>query len=50
MVQKSLDYGIEKKIIYHLFPTDMHIGKVALMTEEEQVEHRSTWVSVWYLG
>jgi hypothetical protein len=24
----------------------MHIGQVALMTDEEPVEHRSTWVSV----
>jgi hypothetical protein len=50
MVQKSLDYGIQKGRIYHVFPTLMYIGQVALMIEEVQVEHPSTWVSVWYLG
>jgi hypothetical protein len=43
---RSLDYGIQKERIYHLFPTEMHIGKVALMTNEAPVEKRSTWVSV----
>jgi hypothetical protein len=44
-----LDYGIQKERIYHLLPTQMHIGKVALMTDEALVEQRSTWVSVYYL-
>ena len=39
---KSLDYGIQKEMIYHLFP----IGQVALMTDEAPVEQDSTWVSV----
>jgi hypothetical protein len=26
----------------------MQFGKVALMIEEVQMEHISTWVSVWY--
>jgi hypothetical protein len=43
---KSLDYGIQKERIYHLLPTQMHIGQVALMTDEAPMEHRSTWVSV----
>jgi hypothetical protein len=48
--KKSLDYGIQKESIYHLFPTQMQIGQVALMTDEAQVEKHSTWVSFWYLG
>jgi hypothetical protein len=47
---KSLDYGIQKERIYHLLPTQMQIGQVALMTDEAPVERHSTWVSVWYLG
>ena len=43
---KSLDYGIQKERIYHLLPTQMQIGKVALMTDETSVEQHSTWVSV----
>jgi hypothetical protein len=43
---KSLDYGIQKERIYHLLPTQMQIGQVALMTDEAPVEQRSTWVSV----
>jgi hypothetical protein len=41
-----LDYGIQKEMIYHLLPTQMQIGQVALMTDEAPVEQRSTWVSV----
>jgi hypothetical protein len=32
--------------MYHLFPTQMQIGQVVLMTDEALVEQRSTWVSV----
>jgi hypothetical protein len=28
--QKSLDYGIQKERIIHLFPTQMHIGQVVV--------------------
>jgi hypothetical protein len=37
---------MQKERIYHLFPTQMQIGKVALMTDEAPMENRSTWVSV----
>ena len=47
---KSLDYGIQKERIYHLFPTQMQIGKVSLMTNEAPMEQHSTWVSVYYHG
>jgi hypothetical protein len=40
-----LDYGIQKERIYHLLPTHMQIGKVALMTDEAPMEQRSTWAS-----
>jgi hypothetical protein len=43
---KILDYGIQKERIYHLLPTQMQIGKFALMIDEAPVEKRSTWVSV----
>jgi hypothetical protein len=39
---KSLDYGIQKESIYHLFPTEMKIGQVSLMTEEAPMEKLST--------
>jgi hypothetical protein len=39
-----LDYGIQKERIYHLFPTQMQIGQVALMTDEAPVEQ------TFYLG
>jgi len=47
---KSLYYGIQKERIHHLFPAQMKIMQVSLMTDEAQVEMNSTWVSVWYLG
>jgi hypothetical protein len=50
ITHKNLDYGIQKGMIYLLFPTQMQIGQVALMIEEVQVEQLSTWVSVWYPG
>jgi hypothetical protein len=40
-----LDYGIQKEMIYHLFPTQMQIGKVALMTDKTPVEKRECLVS-----
>jgi hypothetical protein len=39
-----LDYGIQKERIYHLFPTQMQIGQVVLMTNEAPVEQ------TFYLG
>jgi hypothetical protein len=39
-----LDYGIQKEKIYHLWPTQMQIGQVVLMTDEAPVEQ------TFYLG
>jgi hypothetical protein len=35
---KSLDYGIQKENNYHLFPTQMQIGHIVLMTNKAPVE------------
>jgi hypothetical protein len=37
-----LDYGIQKEKIYHLWPKQMQIGQVLLMTDEALVEQRSS--------
>jgi hypothetical protein len=39
---KSLDYGIQKKIIYLLLPTQMQIGQVVSMIDEAPTKQRST--------
>jgi len=41
---KNLDYSIQKERNYHFLPTQMHIGQVALITDDALVEQCSTWV------